>query len=102
MYLVLFTAQWCGNCKRVKPALERIVKEGYRGINHLTVYSKEEDPVMFNVHRVSMIPMITLHDDLDREFFVSCGYITYEALKSKIDAIIKNEKAFVNDTQTGG
>ena len=56
MYLVLYSAKWCGQCKRVLPSLKRLVGSQYRHINHLTVYDHDEDPVIFNVEKIGMIP----------------------------------------------
>lgn len=93
MYLVLYSAKWCGQCKRVLLSLKRLVGSQYRHINHLTVYDHDEDPVIFNAEKIGMIPEVHLRDALDRDFFLSCGYVDYETLKMKIDNAIEHQGA---------
>lgn len=91
MYLVMYSAKWCGQCKRVYPSLKRLV--GYRGINNVTVYDHDDDPVIFNVEKISMVPEVHLRDALGRDFFLHCGYVDYETLKREIDNAIEHQGA---------
>lgn len=93
MYLVMYSAKGCGQCKRVLPSLKRFVGSQYRHINHLTVYDHDEDKPIFNTEGVCMIPEVHLRDARDKDFFLSCGYVSYEQLKQKIDHVLSREGA---------
>ena len=54
-YLLLFSADWCGSCKMLKPSLEKVAKE--KGLEIYT-YMVDEDNSLSNSLGVMSLPTV--------------------------------------------
>ena len=84
--IVDFFADWCGPCKALAPALEKLSQE-YKDVKFAKV-NVEVSPELSEKNEVRGIPCIILFKN-GKEADRLVGYRTEEILKKDIDAMIK-------------
>ncbi len=85
--LVDFNATWCGPCKRLKPELEKLVKEYDGKINFASV-DVDECTEAARYYNATSIPLLVFIKNAQQGSSV-IGLQTYEQLKQMIDNELK-------------
>lgn len=78
-----FTAEWCQPCKKVKPIVEEMTKEGFE----FQMIDADYEQILVEKFKVKSIPTFILLEDgreLDR--------ITGAKTKEELERFIKNEQ----------
>lgn len=81
---ILFTASWCGPCKRIKPLFSELPKE-IDGVEFL-VKDIEDDADLAKLYGIRSIPtMVITKDDQLEEVMINPA--SYEQMKQAIDLL---------------
>ena len=81
--LVDFWAAWCGPCRMVSPAIEKIASE-FKGRLLTIKVNVDEKPHVAGAYQVSNIPTIMLFKNGEAVMRLS-GALPYESLKAEIE-----------------
>lgn len=81
--LVDFWAPWCGYCRRIGPAYEKIAEQ-YEGVVDVYKINIDEEPELAQRERIEVIPTLVLY----RDGKVS-GSVTAPGSKAAIDDFIQ-------------
>lgn len=87
MEIIVFTAEWCGPCKKLKPILDNLESKMHLKITRLDV-EKEDDAV--ETYTVRSIPTVVIIKD-GKEVDRISGLIPSEVLEAKFK--LHNKKA---------
>ncbi|MGM0432468.1 MAG: thioredoxin [Spirochaetota bacterium] len=81
--LVDFYADWCGPCKMVSPAVERLAKE-YKGRILTIKVDTDKQPAISGRYSIQSIPTIMLFHQ-GKQLMRLQGAYPYEALRSELE-----------------
>ncbi len=85
LVMVDFFAQWCGPCKMMAPAVERLA-ESYKGKVKIGKLDVDENNATSSQYEIQSIPTVIFFKDgklVDK----SIGFQSEEALKKKLDTL---------------
>jgi len=87
VHVVDFSATWCGPCKALKPSVEKLEKEYENRVGIHTVDIDGAKPLVerFSIKSVPTIIFLKDGGEVGRHV----GFISYEALKDKIEDAIR-------------
>lgn len=81
--LVDFSAPWCGYCRRIDPAYEKISGQ-YAELLHAVKVDIDEEPALADAERIEVVPTLVLYADGK-----ALGSIVAPGSKAAIDAFIR-------------
>lgn len=88
--LVDFNADWCGPCKRLKPSLDKLVKQ-YSGKLNFASVNVDECPETARYYQISLIPTLAFFQNA-RQSDTAIGLETYNEVKRMIDEKLQKGK----------
>jgi thiol-disulfide isomerase/thioredoxin len=59
--IILFKAEWCGHCVKLKPTWEKIIEKFNNKFNFIT-YDADKDTKLFEKYQVDAFPTIIIQD----------------------------------------
>ena len=77
--ILLFKAEWCGHCIKLKPTWEKIKEKFNNKFNFIT-YDSDKDTKMFEKYNVEAFPTIIIQDGEHKKEYD--GPRDYESLES--------------------
>ena len=81
--LVDYWAPWCGYCRRINPAYEKVAEQ-YSGSILVAKVNNDEEPQLSAQERIEVIPTLVLYRDGE-----AIGSIVAPESKAAIDAFIQ-------------
>ena len=88
--VILFKADWCGHCIKLKPIWEKIKDEFNTKFNFIT-YDADKDTKLFEKYKVNAFPTIMLQDgEHKKEYDGPRDFESLESLFNNLEPINKS------------
>ena len=85
--LVDFWAPWCGYCRRIGPAYEKLAQQ-YGEQLHVVQVNIDQEPILANRERIEVIPTLVLYRDGE-----AVGSIVAPGSKAAIEEFLRSKQA---------
>lgn len=86
--IVDFWATWCGPCKAMSPAIDRLAEE-YEGKIEVGKYNCDEENDFASTNRVMSLPTILFFKNGKKTDIRLAGSQSYDTLAEKAEALLK-------------
>ena len=80
MELLIFTAEWCGPCKKMKPIIEHLTNKLGINFKQLDVENSDEAVELYSIRSIPTIVVIKDGKTLEK----ISGYMPSEVLENKL------------------